>query len=443
MGSLGRVGGTRVWWRRRIGALGREEAGVSLVELVVACAIFVALIGGVTSTVWSSLDLARQNRNRSVAAGLASQEMDTVRAADFLSLPVGLVSSTETVDGVPYAVARESEWIAEGASAGPCDAQSGTPALLRVHVSVTWPNMNGIVPVVSDTVLAPPVGAFDPNSGHLAVKVLDRNALPGSGVPVTITASGFSPVTITTTSDGCAFFAFLPAKAYTVTLSKVGFVNRQSVSSPAQVVSVNVGAISSVQFDYDQSSTLQLTLTPVVPAPVPDSVTVSLANTQYLPNGLKSFPGSGPARTISDLFPSSSGYQAFTGDCADADPEGVQPDSAGPFWPDATRDPAFQSDPGGTTTGSVRLGAVGATVTQFGVPDVGRTVYAVHAPDTGCPAGETLTVGTTDATGYVLGALPYGTWEIRVAGRSPVGGWPDAVIDPTATAEVPTAVQVF
>lgn len=453
MGPLGRVGDTVDLWRSRVAARARDrvrdgardrvhdEHGVSLIELVIACAIFVTLMLGVANTVGGSLDLTRQNRNRSVAANLASQEMDTVRAADFTTLPIGLVNTTSTVDGVPYTVSRETEWTATGATSGPCDAQGGNPTLLRVHIAVSWAVMEGIPPVVSDTVMAPPVGSYDANSGHLAVKVLDRDASAQSGVPVSITAAGFTTRTITTTSDGCAFFAFLPAKTYTITLNKVGYVDRQSVASPTQAVGVTVGNVSSAQFDYDQSSTLQLTLTPTVAATIPAALPVTLGNTQYLPNGTKLFPGSGATRTIVNLFPSLSGYEAFAGSCLDADPEGIQ-GGGGAYWPSAQRDQALESSPGSSTTGTVRLGVTAATVTRLGLPLVGVTVTATHASDAGCSGGVTYTLGTTDASGQVTAALPYGTWTIKVTGRTVVGSWPIAVIDPALSAAVPVTATV-
>ena len=76
--------------------------------------------------------------------------------------------------------------------------------------------MRGVTPAESSTILSPPVGSYDPNNGHIAVKVLGSDATPLGGVPVTVTASGFNR-NLTTTSDGCAFFAFVPPASYTVT----------------------------------------------------------------------------------------------------------------------------------------------------------------------------------------------------------------------------------
>ena len=60
-----------------------------MVELVMAIFIFGIVITGIAAGMTSSLNLTRQNRNRSVAANLASQEMDTVRSTPFTSLVIG------------------------------------------------------------------------------------------------------------------------------------------------------------------------------------------------------------------------------------------------------------------------------------------------------------------------------------------------------------------
>ena len=208
-----------------------------MIELVVAISVFAILAWGLALTIEGGLNLARNNRNRSVAANLASQEMDDVRSASFTSLPLGQVDRSQAVDGVPYTVRRESEWVDNASTTGPCDSTNGTPRVLRVTVSVFWGDMRGVTPAQSSTILSPPVGSYDPNNGHIAVKVLGSDATPLGGVPVTVTASGFNR-NLTTTSDGCAFFAFVPPASYTVTLGAVGYVDRQGRPSPSQVTGV-------------------------------------------------------------------------------------------------------------------------------------------------------------------------------------------------------------
>jgi hypothetical protein len=399
--------------------------------------VFVVLSGGIAATLDSGLTLTRNNRERSVAANLASQEMDTVRSTTFTSIAARTV--TQDVDGTSYTITRELTWVARDATNGPCDGTNQNPELLRVRVVVTWPNMRGVAPVTSDTTMAPPVGAYSANSGHIAVKVLDANGDGEFGTSVKITG----PVTNTepTNDDGCAFFAFLTPGTYAVSLNTVGSVDRQSNQSPSQSVGVTSGNVSSVQFDYDQASTLSLTFAPSDGGTPPNDLAVTLGNTQFQPTGTHPYPGTGPSRSIGSLFPAPDGYSVWAGTCADADPEGLQA-GGGPYWTDGMRPSPLAAPAAGTTVGTVPLESADLTVRAGGLPVVGATVTATHAADSMCATGETHTLGTTDATGALVTALPYGTWQLKVTGRSALTTWPSLVLDPTATATPAQEIDV-
>ncbi|HEY3723178.1 MAG TPA: prepilin-type N-terminal cleavage/methylation domain-containing protein [Acidimicrobiia bacterium] len=404
-----------------------DERGLTMIELVVAVSVFAILAGGLALTIEGGLNLARNNRNRSVAANLASQEMDDIRQASFTTLPLGLVDRPQSVDGVPYTVRRESEWVDNDSTKGPCDAGSSTPQVLRVTVSVFWSDMRGVPPVKSSTILSPPVGSYDPNNGHIAVKVLGGTANPLAGVPVTVTASGFNR-NLTTTSDGCAFFAFVPPASYTVSLGAVGYVDRQGNLGPAQVTGVTSGAVSSVAFDYDHAATLALTLGSTGGGSFPSGLSVDVGNTALLPTGSKEFTGVGAIRTVGNLFPYPDGYDAWAGSCADADPEGKDGNGLA-FWPGATRATGFDSAPGGTATGTVNMPTVELDLDVSWATSGPHTIVASHAADNGCPTGLQYSLGTFSALGPVLVALPYGTWTFQVSGADPAG-WPTVALDP-------------
>jgi hypothetical protein len=416
-----------------------------LLELVVAMTIFAVVMMGIAATIGTGLALTRTNRHRSVAANLAAQEMDAVRSMDFID--VAAATSTFDVDGVAYTIHREVTWVAKSATSGPCDG-SGSPQVLRVRVSVEWPNMRGVKPVVSDTTLTPPVGAYDPNTGHIGVKVLDRNAEPQFLVPVTV--AGPTSDAAPTNSDGCAFFGFLPAGTYTATLGSTGWVDRQGNASPSQTLGVTVGNISSVQFDYDEAASLDVTMSSPNAYPIPNDLPVTVANPQLVPNGVQAKAGTGAVRNVANLFPFLDGYQYWAGSCADADPEGVQkgtdagghPIVIGAYWPGATRAPNVAVEGGAASPAAVTLGDVDVYVTSgTGTPRVGYTVTATHATDDICGTQEVHTLGVTDGAGHVAAALPYGTWQFRTPGHSAVGSFPNGTISPLAPAPVAVTVK--
>jgi prepilin-type N-terminal cleavage/methylation domain-containing protein len=413
------------------------QDGFTMVEVVMAIFIFGLVITGVTVGMTSSLNLTRQNRNRSIAANLASQEMDTVRSTDFTDIALGQVKTTQSVDGVAYTITREASWVSANAASGPCQAPSGSSlAYLSVRVSVSWQNMQGVKPPISDTVITPPVGTYDPNSGHVAVTVRDAAGQPQPSVPVTF-AGGSVNATQNTTSDGCAFFAYEPAGSYTVTLSSPGYVSDQGVASPSTAATVVAGSTVPLQFQYDRAASIVATLQPTGGAPLPTSpsIPVSLGNTHILPTGFKTVAGGGATRTIGSLFPFADGYAMWAGACSDADPQGIKP-AGGPYYPGATRDAAVAVTPGGSSAGTVTLPALTVqTLTTASLPRPNVAVTATHVVPSGvtvdpsCTSGATYALGTTDASGRITVGLPYGTWMLSAAGTSTTA---QVTLDPTA-----------
>ena len=251
------------WIMRARRRLAEGEGGFTLVEILVSMFIFALVMTAVVSTMSSALSLTRNNRSRSVAANLASQQVDSIQQqaqADFTGLvnsSIGQTSLTQNVDQVPYTILTNIEWQAQGTTAGPCDGPNSPTSLafLAVQVDVTWPNMLGAKQVESNTLITPPVGTYQPNTGDIGVKVLDSNASPLDGAYVMISGPGVNDTQFTG-QDGCAFFAYEPPGTYTVTLTNAGYVDGQGVASPVQTVTVVSGSTASAQFNYDQSATI-------------------------------------------------------------------------------------------------------------------------------------------------------------------------------------------
>jgi len=155
------------------------------------------------------------------------------------------------------------------------------------------------------------------------------------------------------------------------------------------------------------------------------------------------FSGTGATRTLSSLFPFSDGYDAWAGDCADADPEGKNASNVS-YWPGASRDNPLNVDPAVATSGTVDAATVLVNFTRnSGSGSV--TVNAVHAADPNCASGETLATAATftvnSATPTAI-ALPYGTWTLQIPGKTPVGSWPTVVLDPRASGPVSATVKI-
>jgi prepilin-type N-terminal cleavage/methylation domain-containing protein len=431
---------------------GRGEEGFSLLELVVALTLFAIMSTGVFATISSGLNLARNNKNRSVAANLVAQQMDAFRAMDFATLLTqqgNRTQPTQTVGGIPFTINTSVNPQPINSSNTPCDAHGAVAnnLVFRVDAAVSWPAMRGVPAVTANTIISPPVGVYDDTGkGFAGVKVLGPDAKPVVGVPVSVSPT-MTPATNQTDANGCAFFSNATPGTYTVALGLANYVDRQGNASPSQTIGVNANAITQVAFDYAQAGSLAITLAGTGGATVPSTVAVTLGDSDFTPGGTRTVMGTGVTRTIGSLFPVATGYTMWAGDCSDADPQGTS--ATGPYWPNGQRSSDVALTSGSSTPATINLPAVTINVQQAGTPLVGATVQASHAlpsgqtSDAGCPSGETFNVGTTGATGNVAAALPYGNWTITVTGHAAVTSWPVATLDPTGTTSTPSVnVQV-
>jgi hypothetical protein len=130
-------------------------------------------------------------------------------------------------------------------------------------------------------------------------------------------------------------------------------------------------------------------------------------------------------RTIPSLFPFTSGYAVWAGECDDADPD---------LYGTNLRAPAIPVGAGDTGTGDVALPTIRLHVEDAsGIDQPGQTVQLIHAADPGCATGQVLTYepsAVTDSDGEIEIAAPYGAWTIEVDGRSPLGAWPTVTLSP-------------
>src|SRR5918993_228527 len=164
--------GTEVMGEPRVSQ--RRQDGYSIVELLVAVTVFALVFAAVSIGIGRALELNRGNRNRSAAAYLAARQLEDVRAKAFSSAALGQTTCVDSAPTTgcnvpsPYTVVQNVVWASPGSTTTSCDvpATSGSAlAYKRVTVTVTWPDMGGVAPVASQTLLTPPAGTYDPNDG--------------------------------------------------------------------------------------------------------------------------------------------------------------------------------------------------------------------------------------------------------------------------------------
>ena len=207
----------------------------------------------------------------------------------------------------PYTVSQDVIWVAAGSTPDllrrahrvqrdRAGLQAGQRSRSPGRTWAGWPRS------ALQTLLTPPVGAYDPTNGHVAVQLFDRDAVPLAG-QIGQPGRARAGATQVTTEDGCAFFAYLDPGTYTATSATTGYVDRQG-EQPALATSVVGGQVTKVHRHLRPGGHPDgRPWSPPAGAVVPDGIAVTVANTDLATPTSSTFAGSGSPRTVGPLFP--------------------------------------------------------------------------------------------------------------------------------------------
>ncbi|WP_134766828.1 carboxypeptidase regulatory-like domain-containing protein [Nocardioides sp. 1609] len=416
-----------------------RDAGMSMVEVMVALVLFALLTTGILLTVTRASRLTHEDAARTAATNLAVREIEitrdtfagVTRGPDRIKegmvtnpspLPGKRVGQDLVVDGTKFRVERTASWKQRGNTASACDQGSSVElGYLEVDVDVSWNAQGREKSVHMATTMTPPKGTYSALTGHIGVKVIDRDGEPVSGA--TVTATGAMTKSGATAGDGCVLLAFLTPGTYTLTMNLAGHVNPAGDATARTTANVVTGQLWRGTIEYDRAATINVTFATQVGWSLPpataagiNQVAVTIGNSALIPGGSRSVTGTGLNRVLTKLWPYPSGYEVWAGSCVDSDPGD---DRAAPV----AADPEALVAPAATAT-LAPLTVRGTT---------GQVITATHAADTACPSGVTITLGAT-LDGELRTSLPYGTWTIK---RSGSGSTKVVTLRPTDTA-VPT-----
>jgi prepilin-type N-terminal cleavage/methylation domain-containing protein len=271
-----RVGAARPW---------RDESGVTLIEVVIAAVLLGILASAVLTILLKTQSATVVNRGRVAAANLAAREIELVKD-EFARKPTapvdiadagvvtnphpltgGVAGQPLVLDGTPYTVVRSAQWNVTG-NTGKTACEGGVlvaQPTLGITVSVTWPHMGTVQPVVSSAIMAPVKGTGVPTtSSFVAVSVTDSlgAANPGRAVRVESGAEVYHGLT---DESGCAVIEVNPATTgtqYTASLGDAGYVDVSGNMNPSKMTgSVGRGVLSGpFPFTYDRAGQVRLTL---------------------------------------------------------------------------------------------------------------------------------------------------------------------------------------
>jgi Tfp pilus assembly protein PilV len=303
----------------------RGEAGFALVEVMVSAVLLIVLALAMLPVLDISASRAGTNRSRSVASNLATDEQQRMRSLDVSqSLSNYRGTQIKTVDGVDYTVTSRTDWVRDDSGQVSCTTDKNAVQYLKLTTTVTWPRMNGTQPVLQESLLASPVGEYGTNVGTLVVQVSKADGSPAPGLSVS--AAGLSDVT---NALGCAVFANVTAGSTVVNLSSPGWVTPAGAPAISDPVTVVAGQTTLNAQQYDVAGSVPVTFDTrsqtdaSVVAAKWRSVTAS-HSALLTPRRFGSGSTDQPQILATPLFPFTSGYTIYAGNCAGNDPAAYQ-----------------------------------------------------------------------------------------------------------------------
>jgi Tfp pilus assembly protein PilV len=420
------------------------ERGSMLIEVMIGAIVLAITAGAVMNGLDGAQSTGAKNRNRSIQATLAQQDIERMRAIPVTALSNLRQTRTVTMQGVDYTVVSRTDWVRDASGVVTCSDDQTQAEYLKLSSTVTSPATTK-TPVTQAGLLTPAVGQLDNTRGTATVKLTDRDGNPLVGVRVTL--SGPSSQSDTTNSLGCAVFGYIPSGTYTVQVA--GYVEPASVSPASEPLVVYASKASFGQLQVDRPATLRASFRPPAGQTLPvvtggpanpttvawDALTVKNAN---LPGGRKVFTGA-KATTLDagDLFPFADGVGAYAGNCVANDPAGYA-GQTNYFQPGAPRgyttlDPGQALAPVDVEMPALRVNVTRqATGSPATVPTWTRTQVQVTSLDSGCSS--TFQVQPTDRTASNATvsfdfAMPFGKYRVCAYTRGRTSATNSTVID--------------
>lgn len=456
-------GGPRLWRAVRRRLQERNDAGMSLIELIVAVIVIgiVMLSGSIGIDYALSSSNAQRIRVEATSLAVTNMERDEQLAG---TLGIGTTTKTMVINSTTFSVATTVSVLDQNGSqlttvcttSGASDSQQ----IFQVSVNVTWPHMNGTPPILQSTEVAPgQANALDLSNGEIAVPVVGVTSQPlttplnftvtpqyiGTGsAPAYPTPTGEtnpSGTVFNTGTQGCGVVTGLstsPQWNYVVTLvSNSNWVSSNELSDsnvngsatedPTQTLSALAGQVSRVNpaFQMAQGVSTTFTFQPVTyacaggnPAPSCYSATgpapaspmpLTVANSS-LTNGQYTFDT--PSSTEL-LYPYSS-YDLWSGDMAQSNPGATNVGLGTPLYPGTTSE----------TPGPVVLTLTGSSTATAKIPTYGLSIQITSAcagaslvatEQSGQDIAYTL---NPPAGGISASGMPLGQFHLSISGSA-------------------------
>ncbi len=255
--------------------------GFTLIEAVVAAAIFLIFALGIYGGISLVFKIVYQSRLKILETALLSEELESARNIPFDSIgiqngvPAGVLARTKSVvrNGATFLLTttvRNIDNAFDGMATGTPTKDTSPGDYKLVEMSAICANCTQTRPVILSTLVAPKNLEGASSNGHLYIQVFDASGLVVSGASVHAINTARTPNTViddVTDNEGWLKIIDTPTGtlSYHITVSKGGYSsdytvvssvdNPNPVKPPANVVSQTVTELS---FSIDRLGSINL-----------------------------------------------------------------------------------------------------------------------------------------------------------------------------------------
>jgi type II secretory pathway pseudopilin PulG len=307
-----------------------SESGFAIIEVIVSAAVLAIVALAVLAGIDGATGSSAREKARAVAAGLAEQDQERLRAMSVTTLKAVPQVAPVKVDGVTYTIKSEAVFVTDDTGGTPaCGNSSNNSEYFHITSTVTS-NVVGVrVPAVKIDSLVSPSVKYSQEHGTIGAKIVDRTGNGLSGIDVS--GTGASPLTTKTTDqDGCVIWRSVDVGSYTIKVNVSGYCDENGATDLSRQQTVSPNTVAFVNFTYDRCASATVNVRTHAPGEEFSTTSTKASKareiTDVSSNGtLKTWtPTPSPSDTFtpSNLFPyPSSSYGFFTGECQYQSPE--------------------------------------------------------------------------------------------------------------------------
>jgi Tfp pilus assembly protein PilV len=397
-----------------------EQSGMTIVEVLVASILVVAVSLGALGAIDAATRSTGEERNRARAHGVAQADQARMRSMRISDLANLNQTRTVTQENTTYTVVSRGDFVTDATGTASCEAGTASADYIKITSKVTWPSIGSRPPVLAESIVSPPSGSVTPDRGALAIEVLDADSNGVPGVPVS--GSGAGSFSGATGPTGCVIIGNLPQGNYTLSVSGIaaGLVDRDGNPPDSHPTSVIGQSTNTVVLQYGDPGSIPVSFTTRVGgnlvAAQGDSIMVF--NTGMSTPKAFGTPGTQTSTiTATPLFPFSSPVAVYAGTC-EADNPNPDDDDPPPV-PQAIA--SVSVPPGGSAPATIQLPGLTLNVYQGSTTSSSKAANArVRIADVNCPDAPTTAFKrtfTANSQGTLANVgLPYSAYEICADG---------------------------